>query len=227
MRYYPINLDLRARACLVVGGGAVGTRKVLRLLDCGARVTVVSPEASEALERLAAEGRIRLARRPYAGVDLHGMCLVIGAAGDGEVNRRIRRDARRHGVMVNIVDQPAASDFILPAVVARGDLIIGVSTSGSSPALAKRLRRELEGQFGDEYARLLQLLGAVRRRLLRAGHDPDGHRRCFETLLDGRLLEWLRAGDLTAIDRHLAETLGDGWDYASLMAETDATATTT
>jgi precorrin-2 dehydrogenase/sirohydrochlorin ferrochelatase len=227
MRYYPVNLDLHGRDCLVVGGGAVGTRKALRLLHCGARVTVVSPEVSEPLERLEAEGRIRLTRRPYAAADLDGMCMVIGATDDEQTNSRIGRDAHRQQVLVNIVDRPAVSSFILPAVVERGDLVIGISTSGSSPALAKRLRRELEAQFGDEYGQVLQLLGAIRRRLLREGHDPDGHRQRFDNLLDSQLLDWLRNGNITAIDRRLVEILGEGWDYASLLAERDRTATTT
>lgn len=220
MRYYPIHLDLRGRPCLVVGGGAVGTRKVQRLVGCGARVTVVSPEVSDTLARLAQAGGIDWRRRPYDPADLEGAFLVIGATDDGPLNARIGQEARRRGLLVNLVDRPEGSTFLVPSVVERGDLVIGISTGGSSPALAKRLRRELEGQFGAEYARLLELLGAVRRRLLAGGHDPESHRRSFEALLESDLLEWIRGGDTAAIDRRLAEVLGEGYDCATLLDET-------
>ncbi len=221
MRYYPIQLDVRGKRCLVVGGGAVGTRKAETLEACGAEVVVVSPEATAELAARSEAGRILWHRRAYAPSDLEGVFLAVGATDDEELNRRLSADARRRGVLCNIADRPALCDFILPAVVQRGDLVITVSTSGKSPALAKRLRRELERRYGEEYALLLRLMGAVRRRLLAAQHAPEEHRTLFEALLEGGLLERLREGDLPGADRILKEVLGRGWQAEALLAETD------
>jgi precorrin-2 dehydrogenase/sirohydrochlorin ferrochelatase len=220
MRYFPIQLDIRGRACLVVGGGGVGTRKVTSLLACGARVTVVSPAASEELRGLADRGQIELRRREYVSADIQDMFLVIGATDDETLNRRISADAERARLLCNIADRPEKCNFILPAVVQRGDLVVTVSTSGRSPALAKKLRRELQAQFGEEYARLLDLMGAVRRRLLAQAHAPEEHKPIFERLIHSDILTWIREGRRHDIDRLLADVLGEGWRVEDLLAET-------
>ncbi len=221
MRYYPIQLDLQGRRCLVVGGGAVGTRKAGTLCACGAEVVVVSPEATAELAAWAKAGRLRWHRRAYETSDLEGVFLAFGATDDEALNRRLSAEARRCGVLCNIADRPELCDFILPALLRRGDLVITVSTSGKSPALAKRLRRELERRYGEEYAVLLRLMGAVRRRLLAQAHGPEEHRGRFEDLLDGGLLERLREGDLAGADRVLEAALGPGWKAETLLAEAD------
>jgi len=220
MRYYPINLDLEDRPCLVVGGGAVGTRKVKTLLDCAARVTVVSPQCSATLSALAGTRRLTLQRRGYRRSDLDGVHLVFAAASDPAVNRRVKSDAREAGVLCNLAQRPQDGDFILPSLVRQGDLVLSISTSGASPALAKHLRQRLETQFGPEYAMLLRLLKAVRRHLIDAGHDPDGHRRLLVRLVDGPLLEWLKSGDMTAVDELLERELGLSGGLDRLMALT-------
>lgn len=208
MKYYPVQLDIRRRPCLVVGGGAVGTRKVRTLVDCGADVTVVSPEATKPLMDLAAEKRIVLKRRPYRSSDLDGVFLVIGATDSADLNRTIHADASKQGTLCNIADQPELCHFILPAVIERGDLLIAVSTSGKSPAFAKSLRKQLAAQFGPEYAEFLKLMGTVRKILLERTHDPEAHRRIFETLIEQGLLESIRNGDRAQIDRLLTSVLG-------------------
>jgi precorrin-2 dehydrogenase/sirohydrochlorin ferrochelatase len=221
MRYFPVYLDVRDRTCLVVGGGAVGTRKAQTLVCAGARVTVVSPDATEKLRALAAEHKLRLHRRPYTADDLTDVFLAFGTTDDRELNRRISEDAGRRGILCNIADQPGRGQFVLPSVVARGDLLISISTSGKSPALARRLRRRLEHEFGDEYAVMIRLLGTLRKRLLRQGHDPRGHKAKFETLLDSELLEWIRSGDTERIDRFLCRHFGETVDWDALsQAET-------
>ena len=157
MRYYPINLDIKGRRCLVVGGGAVGTRKVHTLLQCGADVTVISPQATNELSVLAEAGDIAMQKREYSSTDLEGIFLVIGATDDETLNRQVSADAQSRNLLCNIADRPAVCNFILPSIVHRGDLVITVSTSGKSPALAKKLRKALERQFGIEYADLLNL----------------------------------------------------------------------
>jgi precorrin-2 dehydrogenase / sirohydrochlorin ferrochelatase len=221
MRYYPVQLDIRGRRCLVVGGGGVGTRKVETLLSCGARVTLVSLEVSDKLRRLSNRGDITLRERAYAASDLEGVFLVIGATDDEDLNRRISTDAAAFNVLCNIADRPEKCNFILPAIVQRGDLVLTVSTSGKSPALAKKLRTELERQFGEEYALLLKLMGAIRRRLLAEAHAPEAHKPIFEKIVHSDILSWIREGRMAEINRLLAEILDGGWRAEDLIAEED------
>jgi precorrin-2 dehydrogenase len=217
MRYYPVCLDIKDRHCLVVGGGQVGTRKVRTLLDCGARVTVVSPEVTDELSRLGTQGRIRIALRDYRTADLASAFLVIGATDDPELNRRVHQDAEAAHRLCNIADQPDLCNFVLPAVVTQGDLIVAVSTSGRSPAFARHLRRLLQDQFGPEYGRFLDLMGAIRRRLLAAEHAPEVHKPLFEKLIQNNLLEMIKNDDRSGIDALLAAVLGPGFIYEELM----------
>ncbi|MDH7571628.1 MAG: bifunctional precorrin-2 dehydrogenase/sirohydrochlorin ferrochelatase, partial [Armatimonadota bacterium] len=143
-QFYPVALRLEGRRVLVVGAGAVARRKVKTLLACGARVRVVAPEADPELARLAAEGEIELVLRPYRAEDLDGAFLALAAANASRVNAQVAEDARRRGVLVNCADAPDASDFLVAAAVPRGDLLIGIFTGGNSPALARRLREEIE-----------------------------------------------------------------------------------
>ena len=214
MKYYPVNLDIRRQSCLVVGGGAVGTRKIKMLLDCGASVTVVSPEVTDPISVLAGENRILLKLRPYQTSDLDGVFLVIGATDNKELNRAIHADAVKHGKLCNIADQPDLCNFILPSIIERGDLIIAISTSGKSPAFARRLRKQLEVQFGPEYAEFIKLMGVVRKILLEQTHNPEAHRRVFESLIDQGLLECIRDGDKAQIDSILISVLGPGRGHA-------------
>jgi len=152
-----------ARRCLVVGGGQIGLEKVEGLLDCDGDVTLIAPEAEPALQELAAEGSIRWERRPYAGpADLEGVFMAIAATNDTDVNIAVYDDAERRAMLVNVVDVPPLCNFILPAIVRTGPLAIAISTAGASPALAKRIKREVEAQFGEPYARLAVLLNEVR-----------------------------------------------------------------
>jgi precorrin-2 dehydrogenase / sirohydrochlorin ferrochelatase len=217
MRYYPVNLDIQKRACLVIGGGGVGTRKVKTLLDCGAVVTLISPRVSVQLEEMAAAGLIILKKRAYRAADLEGKFLVIGATDDEALNRRIHADAEAHNTLCNIADRPEICNFILPAVVNRGDLVIAVSTSGKSPAYAKTLRKALEKQFGEEYEPFLRLMGAIRDRLLREKHAPEAHKPLFNKLITAGLLDLIREGRTEQIDALLLEVLGEGYCYHELL----------
>ncbi|RJQ84511.1 MAG: bifunctional precorrin-2 dehydrogenase/sirohydrochlorin ferrochelatase [Desulfobacteraceae bacterium] len=217
MRFYPICLDIKNRPCLVVGGGQVGTRKVKTLLTCGARVTVVSPEVTPELSKLAARGRIGLKRRAYRSTDQEGVFLTIGATDDATLNHLIHRDAEQAGRLCNIADQPHLCNFVLPSVIQQGDLMIAISTSGKSPAFAKYLRRQMQTQFGPEYGILLDLMGTVRRRLLQNEHAPEAHKPLFERLIAEGLLEMIRLDQRTRINALLAEVLGAGFIYEELM----------
>ena len=217
MCYYPINLDVQDKDCLVVGGGGVGERKVKTLLECGARVTVVTIHATEGLHALATEGRINLKTRAYEPSDLEGTFLVIGATDSEETNEKISEDAARRGLLVNIADRPAACNFVLPAIVRQGALLIAISTSNKSPAVARRIRQNLEGEFGPEYAVLLNLMGAIRQKLLSQAKSPEAHKHMFEQLLDEGLLEMIRDNRIKDVDSLLHNVLGKGYIWKELV----------
>src|SRR6476659_8011165 len=160
--FYIACLRLVGRRCLVVGGGEVGLEKVEGLLACDGDVTVVTPELHPQLRRLADEGSIAWRARAYEPADLEGAFLAIAATSESEVNIAVFEDAERRAMLVNVVDVPPLCNFILPAIVRTGPLAIASSTAGASPALAKRIKREVQGQFGEDYARLAELLNEVR-----------------------------------------------------------------
>lgn len=169
MGYYPAFLELTGRRCLVVGGGPVAERRVDGLLAAGATVTVVSPTLTAALAALAAAGRITHEPRGYRPGDVAGFDLAFAATDTGDVNGAVAAEARRHGVWVNAADDPARCTFILPALVRRGDLTVAVATGGTSPALARAIRDELEAHLTAEYATLAEIAAEVRRELRAAG----------------------------------------------------------
>jgi precorrin-2 dehydrogenase len=161
--FYIACLKLKGRRCVVVGGGEIGLEKVEGLLACDGAVTLIAPEAVGALAEHAREGSIRWERRAYAGpTDLEGAFMAIAATDDTDVNIAVYDDAERRAMLVNVVDVPPLCNFILPAIVRTGPLAIAISTAGASPALAKRMKREIEAQFGEPYARLAVLLNEVR-----------------------------------------------------------------
>ena len=217
MRYYPIHLDIQNRNCLVVGGGSVGTRKVITLLDCGANVTVISPVVSDQLRDFAISGSIKLEERPYQSGDLDGMFLVIGATDNEELNRQISNEADHLNTLCNIADRPEVCNFILPSIVQRDDLVITISTSGQSPAMAKKLRKTLESQFGKEYGVFLKLMGAIRKKLLSTSHKPEAHKHLFEQLIAADLIGLIQKGKTAEIDDLLFEILGAGYEFKGLM----------
>lgn len=217
MKYYPINLDVRNKNCLVVGGGSVGTRKALTLVKCGANVTIISPDASEKLEKLAESGIVNLEKRKYMPGDLQGMFLVLSAADNNSVNEMVYKDAAALDILCNIADIPKACNFTLPSVINQGDLTIALSTSGKSPALSRKLRIELEKMFGKEYSVSLELMGAIREKLLAQNHDPEKHKILFRKVLDKGLVEIIKNGNIKAVDNLLLEIFGKGYTFELLM----------
>jgi precorrin-2 dehydrogenase len=161
--FYIACLKLKGRRCLVIGGGDIGLEKVEGLLACDADVTLIAPVAHPELEALAAEGSIEWEQRIYAGADdLEGAFMAIAATDDSEANIGVFDDAERRAMLVNVVDVPPLCNFILPAIVRSGPLAIAISTAGASPALAKRMKREISELFGEEYARLAVILNDAR-----------------------------------------------------------------
>ena len=172
MSLFPIFVKLEGRRVLLVGAGPVGESKIGGLLSAGALVTVVAPDATPAIQKLAAEDKVLWHRREFAPDDLNGMALAVAAV-PRDIAREIYREARTREVLLNSVDDPENCDFYYPAVVNRGDLQIAISTAGHSPSLAQRIRLQLEEQFGPEYARWVEELGAARRDLFAADIDPE------------------------------------------------------
>jgi precorrin-2 dehydrogenase/sirohydrochlorin ferrochelatase len=194
--YYPIFVDLRGRRCAVVGGGSVAERKVRALLDCGAAVRVISPTLTEALQSLVEGATITYVPRGYKRGDLAGSFLVIAASDDPAVNSGVWEEAGGLGMLANVADQPEKCNFILPSVLRRGGLTVAVGTGGASPALAKRIRTELEKRIGPEYAQYVKVLELWRAAVLRAVSDPGRRRELLRSAAeDDRLVERLRAGE--------------------------------
>jgi precorrin-2 dehydrogenase/sirohydrochlorin ferrochelatase len=160
--FYIACLRLTDRKCLVVGGGEIGLEKVEGLLACDGRVVVVAPEANEEITRLAEEGSIRWERREFDPADLSDSFIAIAATDDTDVNISVYEAAEKRAMLVNVVDVPSLCNFILPAIVRTGPLAIAISTAGASPALAKRMKREISELFGDQYAELAQILNDER-----------------------------------------------------------------
>ncbi|MBI4374742.1 MAG: bifunctional precorrin-2 dehydrogenase/sirohydrochlorin ferrochelatase [Deltaproteobacteria bacterium] len=174
MRYYPVNLDLKGKKVVVIGAGNIAYRKVLGLLEAGAVVKVVAPESHAELRALAGKGTITIEGRGYAPGDLRGFFAAIAATDKHDINLEIREEATEEGVILNIVDRPEFCDFVFPAKVVRGEFLLTISTGGASPALARKIREELESQFGDEYGRLVALLSDIREKI------PPEKRRSYE-----------------------------------------------
>ena len=194
--FYIACLRLTGRRCLVVGGGEIGLEKVEGLLACDGRVVLVAPEAVPELQELAAEGSIEWIRREYVSGDLERTFIAIAATDDTDTNIRVYNEAEERAMLVNIVDVPPLCNFILPAIVRTGPLAIAISTAGASPALAKRMKREISAAFGEPYARLAVMLNGARG--WAKGNLPtyQARKEFFEGIVDGGPdpIELVRAG---------------------------------
>jgi len=205
---YPIILNLSGRRAVVVGGGEVALRKARALADAGAEVRVVAPKL---LPEFAEDGRFECLAERYQKRHLKGALVAVAATDDEAVNRQVAEDARAAGVLVNVVDRPELCDFIVPAQVRRGDLLIAISTGGAAPALAKRLRERLEKEFGPEFETYLAILREVREDLKCRNVPPETRRRIFERLAEGDIVAAARQGTdvlRQAIERAMNEVRG-------------------
>jgi len=206
MSYYPIYLNMQGRRCLVIGGGVVAERKIAGLLEVGARPTVVSPVITDAIARWSKENAVELIARSYQTADLSHYEIAFVATDDGKINAQVFSDSRRLGVWVNAADDPAHCDFILPSVLRRGDLTVAVSSGGSSPALSRTLREELELYFTEEYELLVKLAAEARAELRTRGISVP-----FETwrrALSGEVRQLVMRGDMMRAKTRLLHDLG-------------------
>ncbi|NPU84808.1 MAG: bifunctional precorrin-2 dehydrogenase/sirohydrochlorin ferrochelatase [Syntrophaceae bacterium] len=212
MAYYPVNLDIAGRRCVVVGGGQVAERKVERLVECGARVAVLSRRLTDRLAEMARAGTVEHIDSEYEPEKLGEAMLVIGATDREDVNDAVSRECRRRGILVNIVDDPERCDFILPSILQRGDLMVAVSTGGRSPALAKRIREDLEECFGPEYAVLLEIMAELRRKVTARGRSADENKVLFESVVHSEVLDRIRTGDWEGVRTLVRELTGEEID---------------
>jgi len=209
MKYYPVYIDVSKRKCVVVGGGDVAERKVERLLECGARVVVIGNELTPNLEAMKNEEKISHIPDNYKNDYIEGALLVIGATDRDEINERIYRDSKERGILVNIVDDPAKCDFIVPSVFQQGDLSIAISTGGKSPALARNLREELEQRYGREYRILLNIMGDIREKIISRGEPSDENRKLFESVLNSDILQHIREKNWDKVRKIIHDLVGE------------------
>ena len=205
--FYIACLKLKGRRCVVIGGGDMGLEKSEGLLACGGDVTVISPDAGPELEALAAEGSITWEQRDYAGPeDLEAVFIVIACTDSTETNIQIYEDAEKRAMLVNIVDVPPLCNFILPAIVRTGPLAIAISTAGASPALAKRMKREISALFGEEYAQLAIMLNETRGWAKGTLPTYQDRKAFFEEIVNGEPdpIALLRDGDAAAVQDVIA-----------------------
>jgi len=195
---YPVMMSLAGKRAIVVGGGRVGMRKIMGLLESGAQVTVISLELEQDLQQLARQGQIEWVAEAFQErlLDRYpDAVLVFGTTNRREVNVTIHKACEERGILCNIADVPDLCTFIVPAVITQGDLMIAVSTGGASPALAKRIREDLEQRFGPEYGKMTRVLGELRKLVLRTGSSPDENKKIFREIVNSEVLAALRDND--------------------------------
>ena len=207
-RFYPVLVDLQGKKALVVGGGKVAQRKIETLLEHGATVQVVAKELTASLEELRRAGRIEFLGEEFSETFVDGVFVVFAATDDAALNRRVSRTAQQRSLLVNAVDQPADCNFIVPSVLSRGDLVIAVSTSGKSPAFARKVRVELEQSFGEEYGLFLNLMGNLRKEILRLGLSQEENKSTFEDLVTSDLLSAIREKNWDLASQIIEKVLG-------------------
>jgi siroheme synthase-like protein len=204
--YYPVFLEMKDRRCVVIGGGAVAERKVEGLVAVGANVTVISPAITDGLRELLIEGAIRHVAREYQTGDRAGYDLVFVATDNSEINAVVSNEARSLRIWVNSADDPDHCDFILPAVIRRGDLAVAVSTGGVSPAVTRAIREELDQYVSADYASFVQIAGEVRRELREKSVSPGAG--AWNRALKGDFRRLIKEGRPEQAKELLLETLG-------------------
>ena len=208
MRYYPIYVNLRGKRCLVVGAGQVGRRKIATLAECGAEeILVIDLAPAEACAELLSHPAVAFACRPYETSDLDGRFLVIASTDDEALNWRISRECAERGIPCNIVDQPEKCSFIVPALFTQGDLTVAISTGGSSPALARKIRQGLGEFLGTEYGAMLVLMSRLRPLVLGLGQGSPANSELFRELVNSPLLDALKLADAPRAEAILRDIL--------------------
>lgn len=208
MSFYPVNLQINNRSCLVVGGGSVAERKVQSLLAAGASVAVLSPEITESLADMARERRITYISRCYQHGDIGGFFIVICATNNKEVNQWIADEANQAGALVNVIDAPEDGNFVVPSQIARGDLLLTVSTNGKSPALAKKIGAQLAQQYGPEYGLYLDLLAKARLKIKEVISSSKERELFWRQMIDDQVINLLKEGKIQEAEARINNAIG-------------------
>ena len=200
--FYPVFLDIRNRMALVVGGGIVAERKIESLLEAGARITLVSPEATQALLEHSKSGRIVWHPRRFDFSDLDGASIVISATDDADVQKEVASAAASRNIPVNTVDKPELCTFIVPSVVRRGGVTVAISTGGRSPSIAAQLRARIDRVLTDDVERATNLMGTLRSEVHQRFPDADQRKRVFDRIIESGIMEWIgECDDVAALQR--------------------------
>ncbi len=211
-KYYPVSLDMTDKRCVIIGGGAVAERKAERLIECNAQVVVVSRSLTPVLEDRKKANTIEHIDADYEKKTILGAFMVIGATDRDDVNAQVSQDALSLGILVNIVDDPDRCNFILPSLLQQGDLSIAISTGGKSPALARKIREELQQQYGPEYGSLLTIMGSLRKEVLAQGHASEVNKAVFEALVRSDMLQAIRDANGNLVKKIILDTSGIDMD---------------
>jgi precorrin-2 dehydrogenase/sirohydrochlorin ferrochelatase len=217
MKLYPVNLDIRDRFCLIIGGGEVASRKIGALASCGAKVSVISPDALPVIQKMSEEGKITWRRRAYRRGDMDGAFLVFAATDSREIQQALMAEAREKNILFNSADDPRACSFQVPARVRRGKFLLTISTGGGSPALAAKLRKELEEEYGLEYRQFVELLAGIRKRIVADGNTQESHRILFQKLLQLDIPAQIRQEDWRTLEEELRAILPKDLDVEDLI----------
>ncbi len=205
--YFPVYLNLKGKRVVVIGGGEVAERKVISLIGTGASITVISPEVTPQLAELARANSIEVLKRPYRRGDCQSANLVLSATDNPGISMEVWNEANAAGILINTADQPDLCDFIMPAVVRRADLTVAISTGGTSPALAARLRQKISRMLGPEYERLLGLLAAARPEIRRRIAEERDRKALHYRILDSDVLSLLEKNDIEGAERCMKEII--------------------
>lgn len=207
VKYYPLNVSLKNKKCVVFGAGEVALRKVKRLLECQAAVSVIAQEITPRLKRLSEKKKIIFKNKKAGLKDLKGAFLVVAATNDRKLNALVSAYCLKKNILINVVDSPRECNFILPSVFRRGSLAISVSTDGLSPALAKKIRRDIQQRFGFEYAKLLRLMKKIRPEALKKIKNPRARNRFFQEIFQPKILDLFKKNKQRQASQRIREYL--------------------
>ncbi len=208
MRYYPVFLDLRNKKAVVIGGGSVAERKALTLLSCNADVSIISPKITRRLKRLAKEEKVEYIKKGYKNKDIKDAFLVIAATNDKKINEAVARTVEKNRCLLNIVDKPESSNFIVPSLISRGDLTIAIATGGKTPALSKQIRKELQQIYGREYEVFIKTMGKVREKVLKSVPSEKARRLIFNKLVHSNIIGLLKKGNRERFYKEIEKIAG-------------------
>lgn len=217
MPYYPVFLDIKDRKIIIVGGGLVAERKVKNLLTYGCLIYICANDMTRYLHDLVKQNKIKRIEHHEIPEHMKDAFMAIAATDDHDVNREISLMAKENKVLINAVDQPDDCSFIVPSVVRRGELHIAISTGGKSPALAKRIRRSLESAYGEEYGIVLEIMGALRKKILASDKTQVEKKVIFEQLAEVNLPEYIRKNDRERLTESLKSILGNEFPVDDIL----------